>query len=83
MLMVRTPPWLSRVFSSPSLLHSRVGWGLPLSTLRRTNMIRRRMLFLVVNGDVEQAALNPEEYQDAKDKDGDNVISTNPSVWFL
>ena len=46
-------------------------------------MIRRRMLFLVVNGDVEQAALNPEEDQDAKDKDGDNVISTNPSVWFL
>lgn len=46
-------------------------------------MIRRRMLFLVVNGDVEQAALNPEEDQDAKDKDGDNVISTNPRVWFL
>ena len=43
---------------------------------------------MVVNGDVEQAALNPEEDQDAKDEIvngwmGDNVIRTNPSVWFL
>ena len=68
LLMVRTPPWLSRVFSSPSLLHSTVGWGLPLSTLRRTNMIRRRRFFLVDDGDVEHDPLNPEEDQDAEDE---------------
>ena len=38
---------------------------------------------MVFNVDVEYAAIHPEEDQDAKDKDGDNVISTNPSVWFL
>ena len=37
--MVRMPPWLSRAWSSPSLFHSTVGWGLPLSTLSITIMI--------------------------------------------
>ena len=51
-------------------------------------MIRRRMLFLVVNGDVDHGAIHHEENQDAEDENvngwmGYNVIRTNPSVWFL
>ena len=46
--MVRTPPWLSRALSSPSLFHSTVGWGLPLSTLSIMFMIKTTIMMIMI-----------------------------------
>ena len=47
LLMVRTPPSLSRALSSPSLFHWTVGWGLPLSTLQL--IVMRRPMIMKIN----------------------------------